>query len=243
MQKKTGILRILSASARYIKRKVRSIYEKLVKKRTKKTDNEVYNEENLKRKLIDELKEIAKLRRIKKWYELRKEDLITSILKSESTNFELNYMKHFNINTNVDNNNNNNNNNDTYDSKIRDKISNIRMILSRLGNTLNINDKKKIKKELYEIEKKQNLSDKEKKKIYDDLVKLVRTLDKKEKYKYNDRDDLDDNRITDIENLFDNDDNNDYYKPILVKSSFKNNYKYYESRGDKNKKLSVNQHL
>ena len=68
MQKKTGILQILSASARYIKRKVRTIYEKLVKKRTKKTDNE----ENLKRKLIDELKEIAKLRRIKKWYKLRK---------------------------------------------------------------------------------------------------------------------------------------------------------------------------
>ena len=32
-------------------------------------------------------------------------------------------------------------------------------------------------------------------------------------------------------NLFGNVD--DYYKPILVKSSFKNNYKYYESRGDK----------
>ena len=27
----------------------------------------------------------------------------------------------------------------------------------------------------------------------------------------------------------------DYYKPILVKSSFKGNYKYYESRGDKEK--------
>ena len=32
-------------------------------------------------------------------------------------------------------------------------------------------------------------------------------------------------------------------KPIFVKSSFKNNYKYYESKGDKNKKLSVKQHL
>ena len=53
MQKKTGILQILSASARYIKRKVRTIYEKLVKKRTKKTDNG----ENLKRKLIDELRD------------------------------------------------------------------------------------------------------------------------------------------------------------------------------------------
>ena len=27
----------------------------------------------------------------------------------------------------------------------------------------------------------------------------------------------------------------DYYKPILVKSSVKGNYKYYESRGDKEK--------
>ena len=36
------------------------------------------------------------------------------------------------------------------------------MILSRLGNTITNNDRKKIKKELYEIEKKQNLSDNEK---------------------------------------------------------------------------------
>ena len=75
-------------------------------------------------------------------------------------------MKHFNINTdvdnsNVDNNNSNNDDNDTYDGKIRDKISDIRMILSRLGNTITINDRKKIKKELYEIENKKNLSDKE----------------------------------------------------------------------------------
>ena len=30
---------------------------------------------------------------------------------------------------------------------------------------------------------------------------------------------------------------------MLVKSSFKENYKYYESRGDKDKKLSVKQYL
>ena len=34
-----------------------------------------------------------------------------------------------------------------------------------------------------------------------------------------------------------------YYKPILVKTSFKNNYKYYESRGDKDKNPSVKQYL
>ena len=113
-------------------------------------------------------------------------------------------MKHFsininNINTNVNNNNNNNvddidvnntndvNNNtnddvdDTYDGKIRDKISDIRVILSRLGVIITKNDREKIKKELYKIEKRKNHSD-------DNLVELVNKLNEKEKYRYHDRD-------------------------------------------------------
>ena len=84
-----------------------------------------------------------------------------------------------------------------------------------------------------------------KKKNYDDLVKLVKTLDKKEEYKYHDRDDLDYYGVRDMENLFDNDNDNDdnYYKPVLVKTFFKDGYKYYESRGDKDEKLSVKQYL
>ena len=121
------------------------------------------------------------MRRIKNIYKLTKEDLIISLLKSESSALERNYMKHFNTDD-AD---------DTYDDKIRGKISDIRMILSRLGNIVTKNDRKKIKKELYEIEKKENLSDKEKEKIYDDLLELVNTLDKKVKHKYYDRDDLD----------------------------------------------------
>ena len=109
--------------------------------------------------------------------------------------------------------------------------------------TVTNNDRKKVRRKLYEIEKKENLSDKEKEKIYDDLVELVKTLDKKEKYKYHDRDDLDYHGIRDIENLFDNDNDDDYYKLILVEGSFNNNYKYYESRGNKDKKLSVKQYL
>ena len=35
----------------------------------------------------------------------------------------------------------------------------------------------------------------------------------------------------------------DYYKPMLVKNSFRDNYKYYECRGDKEKRLPVNQYL
>ena len=159
-------------------------------------------------------------------------------------------MKHFNINTNVNNNvsnknfvnNNTNDDDDDDDDKIRNKISDIRTILSRLGNIVTKNDRKKIKKELYEIEKKENLSDKEKEKIYDNLVELVNKLNKKEKYRYHDRDDLDYHGIRDIENLFDADNNEDYYKPILVKSSFNESYKYYKSRGDKDKKLSIEQY-
>ena len=95
-------------------------------------------------------------------------------------------MKLFNNNSNDDNNNN------TYEGKIRDKISDIKMILSRLGNTITNNDIKKIKKELYEIQKKENLSEK------DNLVELVNTLNKKENYKHQDRDDLDYYGIRDI---------------------------------------------
>ena len=83
-----------------------------------------------------------------------------------------------------------------------------------------------------------------KEKIYDNLVELVNKLNEKEKYRYHDHDDLDYHGIRDIENVFDNiDDDDDYYKPILVKSFFDENYKYYESRGDKGKKLSIEQYL
>ena len=96
-----------------------------MKKEPKKTaeilntsENEVNQADKLlQRKSIDELKEIARFRRIKNSDKLKKEGLITSLLRSESSNAERNYMKHFN------NNNNNDNNDDTYNDKIREKIS------------------------------------------------------------------------------------------------------------------------
>ena len=104
--------------------------------------------------------------------------------------------------------------------------------------------KRKFKKKLYEIEKKENLSDNEKEEICDHLVELVNTLDKKEEHKHSDCDYLDYFGIKELENLFGDTDNDDnYYKPVLVKTSFKDGYKYYESRGDKDKKLSVKQYL
>ena len=229
---------LLDTLSRYdIKREVKSNSRKLNKINLKKiakkqniSKNELSKAEKLQNKSIDDSREIARLRRIKNYDNLTKEDLIFGLLKSESNLVERNYMKYFDNSTN---------------DEIKSKINDIRLILSRLGNIVTKNDRKKIKKELYEIEKKQNLSDNEKEKIYDDLVKLANTLDKKEEHKHSDHDDLDYFGIRELENLFTNDDDNDdnYYKPVLVKSSFKNNYKYYESRGDKDKKLSVKQYL
>ena len=109
---------------------------------------------------------------LKDYDNLTKEDLIITLLKSESNPVETNYMKYFNNSTS----------DDTYDYKIKSKIDGIRIIL-RLGNVVTKNEKKlkikKNKKELYEIEKKQNLSDNKKEEIYDHLVELVNTLDKK----------------------------------------------------------------
>ena len=91
------------------------------------------------------------MRRIKNREKLTKEDLIITLLKSESSTAEHNFKKFFN---------NNNTDDDTYDDKIRGKICDINMIFSRLGNVVINTDIEKIKEELHEIEKKKNLSDK-----------------------------------------------------------------------------------
>ena len=43
--------------------------------------------------------------------------------------------------------------------------------------------------------------------------------------------------------MFEENSEDDYYKPILVVSSFKGGYKEYENRGDKDKTLSIEQYL
>ena len=167
----------------------------------------------------DELEQITKIR-IKNYDERSKEELIIFLLKSKQSIAEL-------INNNL------------YDNK----ISNIERILNRLRDILPKKYRKEIKDKLYEIEHQDNLSEAEKEENDEYLRKLVRILNDKEKHSPYDRDDLDYYGIRDIENLFDKVSEEDYYKPILVKSSFKGNYKYYESRGDKEKRLSVKQYL
>ena len=123
---------LLNTLSRYdSKRKVKSNRRKLLKIKLEKiakiqniSKNELSKAEKLQNKSIDELRRIARLRRIKNSDNLTKEDLIISLLKSESSPVERNYIKYFN----------NSSNDDTYDDKIKGKIIHIRMTLSRLGN-------------------------------------------------------------------------------------------------------------
>ena len=121
-------------------------------------------------KSMDELRGIARLTRIENYDNLTKEDLIISLLKSESNPEERNYMEYVNNSTH----------DYTYDDKIKGEINDIRIILSRLGNRVSKDERKRIKKELYETEKKQSLSDNEKEEIYVHFVELVKTFDKEE---------------------------------------------------------------
>ena len=73
------------------------------------------------------------MRNIKNIEKLTKEELIITLLKSESSVAERNFEKLFNKN-------NNNTDDDTYDDKIRGKIHNLRITLNRLENT--VKDKK-----------------------------------------------------------------------------------------------------
>ena len=148
---------------------------------------------------------------------MSKEELIIALLKSKYSIAEL-------FNNNLDNN----------------KISDIKKILNRLRDILTREHRKEIRKNLCRKENKENLSELQKEEIDEYLTKLVRIHNKKEEYSHHDRDDPDYSGIRNIESLFIEVDKKDYYKPILVKSSFKGNYNYCESRGDRNNNLSVN---
>ena len=74
------------------------------------------------------------------------------------------------------------------------------------------------------------------------LKKLEEDFDRLEKHRHWDNDDIYYKGIRQIENLFD-EINEDCYKPIKTKGAFKDNYIKYESRGDKDKILSVREYL
>ena len=92
---------LLNTFSRYdSKRKVKSNRKDLLKIKLEKIakiqnilKNESSKDGKLQNKSIDELRGIARLRRIKKSDNLTEEDFIISLLKSESNPVERNYMK------------------------------------------------------------------------------------------------------------------------------------------------------
>ena len=133
------------------------------------------------------------------------------------------------------------------------EISDIRRILNRLRDVLSKRIKKEIKEKIYDLENRENLSEQENEDINEYLIKLIKYLIKKEGNRYPDRDDLDYYGIRDIESLLCDVDIDDYYKPLIVKTAFKEDkedessyrigYKLYDSQGNKDKLSSAKQSL
>ena len=103
-----------------IRRKFNRSGVKKIGKRQNLTKNDLAKAIALNNKLLDDLKKIRKLRRIKNYNSLTKEDLIYTLLSSEKTHLEDNYMKYLNIIRN---------------NEI--KINNTRMVKARLNNLSN----------------------------------------------------------------------------------------------------------
>ena len=106
---------------------------------------------------IDDLRKIAKLRKIKNYDKMSKEDLIYTLLRSEKNLWEDNHIKYTSNNINDD-------------DGIRAKINNINIVLARLGNIIAKKDRDKIRKELYDIEKRKDSQNLKKKRSINILL-------------------------------------------------------------------------
>lgn len=140
------------------------------------TESGLRNAIKLQKKSLDDLRKIAKLRRIKNYENLSREDLIYTLLRTQNHPIENNYMKYITNNT---------------DDEIKAKTNIIRLALIKLGNIIPKRHRHIIRKDLHVIEKNKNSHKKQKEKIYSNLIDIANILDKKEEHKYSDYDDLD----------------------------------------------------
>ena len=100
---------------------------------------------------------------------------------------------------------------------------------------------KEIRRIIYEIKNRKNLFTLGTEKIKKSLDELENLLFKIKKYY--DYDDAEYKGIKDIEGLFDLSIGEDYYKPIIINTAFNNDYTEYESKGDKDKILTISECL
>ena len=104
-------------------------------------------------------------------------------------------------------------------SKNKERIDNIREVLKDLSYKLSKSELKEIKTNLYNIEKTKKISSKKANKYLDELDNKILKLEK-----YQDYDDHEYKGIKDIKDLFKPSIDKDYYKPVLVKSGYNNNF-------------------
>ena len=132
--------------------------------------------------------------------------------------------------------------NDATDSELHQRTNNIRVQAAKIENLLNKEERKIIRKELYKLEYQERFRRTQKSRAIAYLINLAITLNNKEKYQLSEYQDYNYFGIKDIEHLY-NDEIIDYYKSILSRSYFKDNYEEYEIRDDKNKNLTLKQYL
>ena len=188
---------------------------------------------------LNKLEQIAKTRHIKNYKDMLKEDLFIALLKSNQSHAELRRSEDNNV-----------------------EIGETKKLFNELRNNFSKEEIKKIRRKFHfkesideylkELEQKDSLTKQEKqeKKRYTKKLqkaeeffkKLKEDLNRLERYQYNDNEYLDYKGIRQIENLFDKIDE-DYYKPIKTNGAFNDNYMEYESRGDKDRNLSLEDYL
>ena len=122
----------------------------------------------------------------------------------------------------------NENNTPRKQPKNKKRIDSIRENFKNLSYKLSKSELKEIKDNLYNIEKTKQFDSKKTHKRLNDLEKKIFELKK-----YHDRDGDEYRGIKDIKDLFKLSIDEDYYKPVLSKSGYNENYLQYESKGDR----------
>ena len=112
--------------------------------------------------------------------------------------------------------------------KNKKRIDSIREDFKKFSYKLSKSELKEIKNKLYSIEKTNQFDLKKTNKCLNYLEKKLIELKK-----YHNHDDDEYRGIKDIKDLFTLSIDEDYYKPVLFKSGYNNNYVQYESKGDR----------
>ena len=207
-------------------RRVNRLGLKKIGKRQNLTNKDIKKVKQLNKLTTHGLKTIAKLREIKNYNNLTREDLIYTLLRSEEAPQENNYLRYLG---------------NALNSELKKRMNNARVLTAKLGNILTNKERKTIRDELYRLEDAK-LTNTERERAIAYLINLTRDLENKQKYHHSAYHDQNYYGIKDIEHLF-NETIDDYYKPILVRFAFDNNFEEYEIRGDKHKNLTLKEYL